>query len=653
MLSRFRNTCILAMAQVAVVMLGSQLVPAAEQTVASPDGNVRFHLMLEGGRAKYSVTLKDAPVIESSPIVFTIDGVDLADGAQETTSAQVSKIDESFPSRWVHSTATNHCNVAKFDLKGGKASTPFALEVRAYNDGVAFRTIVPGKDDQQRVPDEQTLFTIPAGSTVWHHNMSGHYEGQHQKHEVSQLQSGEWVAPPMTFRLPDNRGYASITEANLVDFAGMALECNGKRGFAVGLGHRQPVSHPYELRYSKEDIARLAEAAKIAGTITTPWRVIMIGPDLNALVNCDIIEACSPPADPKLFPEGLNTAWCKPGRAVWRYVDGGEIRNDRVAEVKNFSKLAGELGFEYNVVEGFWRDFSDEQLADVVKYSSEQGVKLIVWMHSKQLRDPKVRQEMFDRCAKFGVAGCKIDFFDHEAKEVIDLYSAILKEAAEKHLVLDFHGADKPTGQSRTWPNELTREAIRGMEASRLQNRSVHETTLPFTRYLAGHAEYTGMLFSPRRGDTTWAHQVAVPIILSAELLTYGSHPQKILDNPACDVIKSIPSTWDQTIVLPPSEIGELAIYARRKGDTWFLAVMNGPKEQNLKIPLNFLGDGEYKTTLVKDGSVPAPPTTQEAAAASSKPSDNIIVENATMKRGDTITLHLTHGGGFVARFTK
>ena len=188
---------------------------------------------------------------------------------------------------------------------------------------------------------------------------------------------------------------------------------------------------------------------------------------------------------------------------------------------------------------------------------------------------------------------------------------------------------------------------------SRIFNRATHETTLAFTRYLAGHAEYTGMLFSPRRGDTTWAHQVAVPIIMSAELLTYGSHPQKIFDNPACDVIKSIPATWDQTIVLPPSEIGEIAVYARRKGDTWFVAAMNGPDVHRFKVPLSFLGEGTYKATLVKDGSLAAPATTQEAAQASSMPSENIVVESATMKRDDTITLDLKHGGGFVARLVK
>src|SRR5205823_10890599 len=136
--------------------------------------------------------------------------------------------------------------------------------------------------------------------------------------------------------------------------------------------------------------------------------------------------------------------------------------------------------------------------------------------------------------------------------------------------------ANKPTGESRTWPNELTREAIKGMEASKLADRATHGATLPFTRLLAGPAEYTPVIFGERRANTTWAHQVASAVILSAPLLTYGANPAKMLTNACVEMIRSIPSVWDETIVLPPSEIGEIAVFARRQGSIWFLAIMNG-----------------------------------------------------------------------------
>ncbi len=304
------------------------------------------------------------------------------------------------------------------------------------------------------------------------------------------------------------------------------------------------------------------------------------------------------PPDPKLFPKGINTGWIKPGRAVWKYLNGG---GDGTLEVmKHFTDGAAALGFEHNILEGFWTKWTDDEIKELVDYSKQKGVSIWLWKHSKSLRNVVARDSFFRKCYKLGVAGAKIDFFDSEAKEVIDLYENILKEAAKYHVMCDFHGANKPTGLARTFPNEMTREAVKGMEASKLEDRATHETTLPFTRLLAGPAEYTVVHFGNRRKNTTWAHQVASAAILSAPLLTYAANPDTLLANPAVEIIKSIPATWDETIVLPPSEIGEIAVYARRKGDTWFLAIMNGVGEREIKIPLHFL-KGNYKALIAKD----------------------------------------------------
>jgi alpha-glucosidase len=361
----------------------------------------------------------------------------------------------------------------------------------------------------------------------------------------------------------------------------------------------------------------------------------MAGRDLNTLVNSTIVANLCPPPDPKYFPEGIETSWVKPGRAVWRYLDGG----DRSFEgMKEFSRMAGQLGFEYHVIEGFWSRWSDEEIKEIAEYSRQQGVGLLFWKHSNQLHTPEQREEFFTRLHKLGVAGAKIDFLDHEAKEVIDHYEALLGKAAENQMVIDFHGANKPTGRERTWPNELVREAVRGMESSSMRERARHETILPFTRFLAGPAEYTTMHFGDRRGDSTWAHQIASFAIFDSPLLTMAAHPQAVLDNPAVDVIKSIPAVWDETLVLPGSEIGELAIFARCTGDTWFLAVMCGPQAQTIQVPLSFLGEGRYKATMVRDDK--------------EKP-DAVAMEDKTVQRSDTLTIEMASGGGLVGRFSK
>ena len=304
---------------------------------------------------------------------------------------------------------------------------------------------------------------------------------------------------------------------------------------------------------------------------------------------------------------------------------------------KNFPKLAGELGFKYQVVEGVWNRWTMAERKELADYSRQQGVELFFWEHSRQLRTPEAREEFFKMLHDLGVAGAKIDFFDSEAKEVVDVYTDLLKTAAKYHILLIFHGADKPTGLARTWPNEMVREAVKGMESRALHDRARHQTILPFTRLLAGPADYTTMLFNERRADTSWANQIASMAIFSAPLLTIAANPQNILNNPAVGVIKSIPAVWDETIVLPQSEIGGLAAFARRTGDTWFVAVMCGPDAKTLDVPLAFLDDGAYRAELVRDGDT----------------SDSLNMESASMRKSDSLHLDLKSGGGFIGRFSK
>ncbi len=614
-----------------------RVVPLPETIVASPNGQVKFTLSPNAERLTYSVTLGDTPVIEPSPLKLLVDGYDLASGVI-FGQLERGEINETYPWHGVHATAVNHANTATFSFTNDLAMQPFKLEVRAFDDGVGYRFIVPGAADAVRTPDEFSQFIVPSGATVWFHNLDGHYEAEYRQMKIDDVSAGQWGAPPMTFELPDGRGYGVIAEADLVNYSGLALEADGRRGWIVGLGHRQPVNYPYELRYGREEAKRLGRPATVTGPITTPWRVVLAGRDLNAIVNSDVLPNLCPPADPKLFPEGMNTPWVEPGLCVWKYVDGGGPNTPEV--MRDFSRLGGMIGARYHILEGFAYGWPDEQIKAFVDYSKQQGVRVLFWRHSRQLRTPEAREEFFSRLHRLGVAGAKIDFFDHEAKENVDLYAALIRKAAEYQCVIDFHGANKPTGQLRTWPNEMIREAVRGMESRSVKERARHQAILPFTRYLAGPCDYTTMIFdSPeRRGDSTWANQIASLATFQSPLLTIAAHPQSILDNPAVDVIKSIPAVWDETVVLPESRIGELSIFARRRGDMWMLAVLHAGPAQTIHVPLSFLGAGGYAATLVRDD--PA----NDAA---------VKTETATARRADTLTIELHSGGGFVGRFTK
>jgi len=605
-----------------------------EVQVASPNERVKFTLLPNAERLTYAVTFDGATVVEPSALVMNLDGFDLSSGIVFSNLERFT-VNETYPWYGGHSTATNQCNGARISLQHDLSFINYTLEVRAFNDGVAYRHIIPGEEGASRLPDEHSSFVIPTGSTVWYAGLEdGHYEDSYSKKDISEVGISEWCGPPLTFKLPKGAGYASITEANLVNYRGMGLESDGRRGWRIALGHRHPLNYPFELRYGREEGRRLGTPASITGTVRTPWRVVTVGRDLNTLVNSTILPNLCPPADPKLFPQGIKTAWVKPGRAVWRYVDGGP---QGVEGMKEFSRIAGELGFEHHVIEGFWSRWTMEERKDVADFSRQRGVGVWFWKHSRDLRTPESREEFFRMLHDLGVTGAKIDFFDHDHKELIDLYEALLAMAAEYKILLVFHGANKPTGRARTWPNDLVREAVKGMESSRFAERARHQTVLPFTRYLAGGADYTTMVFNQRRGDTSWANQIASLAIFDSPLLTIAANPQSILTNAAVDVIKTIPAVWDETVVLPDSEIGELAAYARRSGDKWFLAVMCGPQPKTIQVPLSFLGDGQYKAAFVRDGENDA----------------TVAVENSTARQSDPLTLNLRAGGGFVGRFSR
>jgi alpha-glucosidase len=615
-----------------IFFLASAQVIAADTTfVKSPNGQICFQLFQKDHQLYFNIRYQNQYIIHTSPLIMTVD--------EELVTKNISinkidryKINESYPWLGVHSKAVNNCNAAIIFMRSAGGALLTNLEIKIFNDGAAFRFDILSEQPEV-IPDEGTIFNLPPGSFLWYHDMEMHYEGIHVKKRIGEINEGEWVAPPATFKLPQGV-YASVTEAAVENYPGMTLQANGKNGLMIRLPQHVPTNYPYRLRYSPEDTARLKKPAGINGHVITPWRVILIG-DLNTLVNSDIINDLNPPPDPKLFPNGINTEWIRPGRAVWKYLNGG---GDGTLEVmKHFTDAAAALGFEHNILEGFWTKWTNAQLKELVDYSKQKGVGIWLWKHSKSLRNPASRDSFFRKCNELGITGAKIDFFDHEAKEVIDLYSVIFKDAAKYHVLLDFHGANKPTGLARTYPNSLTYEAVKGMEASKLMDRATHETTLPFTRLLAGPAEYTVVHFGERRKNTTWAHQIASAAILSAPLLTYAANPDTILANPAVEIIKSIPATWDETIVLPGSEIGELVLYARRKGDMWFVAVMNGVEPKRIKIPLKFL-KGNYKALIAKD----------DPAFAGS-----VIMENKNYSDKDAIELDLVSGGGFIARFLK
>lgn len=600
--------CVLASA----LCLGAVAAHGTDYTLKSPNGKISVKVRADD-HLSYAVTFRGQPVVESSAMGITVDGKNLGENAKFSGKPTVTEINERYPTRGVHATAINHCMSAVLPMTGSTAQTPWLLDVRVFDDGVAYRYRVPG-NGVRHVNGESSEWTIPVGTVLWSQNANNSsYEAFYTPNIVGQLPKNLKIMAPATLKFPNGAGYGMISEANLVSYSDMSLEIAAENHFQG------------KFQYDRE-------GWDLKDEIVSPWRVTLLAPDLSTLVNSDVIKnLCPAPA-----PELANAAWIRPGRSIWHWLTGGA---PKLSEQKGWIDGTKQLGYEYYLVDDGWRDWDGggdnawNALEDLVKYSKSQGVDIWAWVASKYVHDPKEREAYFKKAKSIGLVGLKIDFPEPGNLEWVNWYDEVLRDAVSFQLMIDFHGAIKPTGRERTWPNEMTREGIGGREQGK--NPAVHDTTLPFLRYVQGHADYTPTLLFPERlKESSFAHELAMAVVYTSPYLCMGDSPSHYLDSQTSDVLKVLPSVWDETIVLPDSEPGQMAAFARRRGDQWFIGMINGAMPRRETIALNFLGSGTYKLIELADS-----PDREDVFGRSER----------TVTKKDTLTVPARKDGGYVA----
>jgi alpha-glucosidase len=590
------------------------------QTIAvkSPDSRLEFSMRIENRKATYSIKTDGKSVIESSEVGLALSGVKYGE-ARRLSLGKQTVIKKAFAWRGVHSKAVHYANSAVVTVTAPTAKRNFNMEVQVFNDGVAFRYNI-ALHSAGTVESELTQFVLPENTISWWQEDLKNYEGRYRRTTLAAIKDNQVIGLPIAFQVPDG-SYVAINEAGLEDFAGVHLVKTAANSFN----------------------AVLAGQVKKSGKILSPWRVIQVSNSLDKLVNSDIIASLSAPPDKKLFPQGFATPWIKPGKSVWSWMTPN--RSVTPENMRKFTDLAAELGIPYNLVDDGWGKWKDgdkdhwQLMKELVTYSKSKNVNIWVWAAYpdnnglKGLADSTYMADFFKRCKDIGIVGLKVDFMSSETQDMMAFYRRALKEAAKLKLMLDFHGVNKPTGLSRTWPNEMTREAVRGLEYEEGTDYAEHNTILPFTRYLAGPGDYTPLSFQPYVSKTTLAHQVATSVIFTSPLLVLGADPETLLKSASLEFVKQIPSVWDQTVVLPFSKIGEVAGFARRSGNTWFVAVMNNTEKRSISLPLSFLPGGKYNYSSLSDDS------------------DKVNKSVRSISASDKLDISLASGGGFIAVF--
>lgn len=602
--------------------------------VKSPDGRLSVSVGVDGtGQLAYRVDRAGQAVVEASPLGVTVDGIPLGRGVAPGRAERWA-VDETYLCRGVHSKARNHFNGVKIPIAHKPGGRTYTLEVRVFNDGVGLRYIVPG-EGKHRVAGEDTAFILPEGCDVWFQTNTKNYEGIHERAAVGELKPDTLMGPPVVAELANGGGYVAITEAALFDYSGMTLR-------AVGESSRR-------LAAAFED----DKEWELEGMVVSPWRVVIVTTDLNGLVNTDIIGNLNEPAAMELE----QADWIRPGRGFWHWWSGTMGNWDSVAYDRQagWVDYAADFGFEYYLIDAGWEETWAKPgrdkwslLGELTRYASDKKVGIWVWKRWKTgktegiemggLDDPTSRREFFRQCKAAGVAGVKIDYMDSEAKAMVDFYTDVLKDAAVAQLMIDFHGANKPTGELRRYPHEMTREGVRGLEYNKWSALPAgHYASLPFTRFVAGHGDFTPCTLNPEMlKGTTFALQLATAVCYTSPVMFYADKPEVYLKTQAVDVLKAIPSVWDETVVLPGSKIGELAAIARRSGNKWFVGIINGGAARSYSLDLAFLGRAEYASVQLADNP---------------NRSDDLSRTNAVVRGGATLTVIMNAGGGFVAMF--
>jgi alpha-glucosidase len=585
---------------------------AKDWKVYSPDHSLQINLELKGGNLIYKVLNKEIDVILSSKLGIESTTEKFSNGL--TFANELSrKINEIYTLpvgkyHVYHATA----NQTSITFTNGNKSQ-VTIDLRAYNDGVAFRYRFPDSAKTYRIIKELTEFAVPQASAwLQPYDRDPSYEDVYQNGiaaGTAAKDSSGWAFPAL---FHTTNQWLFISESNTTaDNAAMHLQQNCDNGV-------------YKMAFplASEGMGNGSSYPAAKTPFATAWRVILTGDNPGAIVQSSLVNHL---AQPNAIGD---ISWVEPGRSSWSWwSDHESSRNFNT--VKRFIDLAAKMKWEYSLVDANWNiPKSGGTIEELVKYAKDKGVKLTLWYNSggpnnnvtEQPRDvmfnPLTRIQELKKLHEWGVKAIKVDFFQSDKQDVIKLYIDILKDAAKEKIMVIFHGSTMPRGWARTYPNLVSMESVRGAEnygwsPEFAMDAAQYNTIYVYTRNVAGSMDYTPVIFSDYKccpHTTTNAHELALSVMFESGILHFADSDVSYLNQDASvkAFLSGVPSAWDDTKFIQ-GEPGKDAIIARRKGKTWYIAGINGENtSKNYAIDLPFLYSKDiYRGTLFTDGNLP------------------------------------------------
>lgn len=674
---------------VILALLLSLSAPARNRshTLASPDGRLVTHIEADGVSFGYYVYYDSVQLL--CPTFIDLEYTQGVRSFDKMTVRKVTRrtVDEVVASPFTRqATMRNHCNEMTLHLKEG-----LSVVFRAYNEGIAYRFVWEGKPgrvnkekvdysfygdwtatvpyvkfdslryEEQYRPSSENHYT----KLTLHHEMqySTSFENQYTTLPLSQLDQSRLCFLPLMVHC-DNGVKVCITESALLDYPGLYLHGTGGRPL---VGDHAPLPRRVEqgghnnlqlLVREREDYIAEMDRSKVF-----PWRIMMVGTDTEiAMNNLSYLLA---------EPSRVNDiSWIKPGKVAWEWwncfnISGVDfpagVNNDTY---KHYIDFASRYGIEYVILDEGWAVNGEADLFKVVpeidlpmlvQYAKERNVGIILWAGYYAFE--RDMERVCKHYSDMGVKGFKIDFMDRDDQLAVDFYRRAAETCAEHHLLVDFHGAFKPAGFTRTYPNVLNFEGVFGLEQMKWAPTTVdqmrYDCEIPFIRQAAGPMDYTqGAMLNGGKwnyhpcwmepmSQGTRCHQLALYIVLESPLNMLCDSPTHYEKEPDYTrFVASIPTVWDETRVLQ-GEVGEYIVTARRKGNTWYIGGITNWTERNIEIDLSVLYNADtdihYDLVAFTDG-----------INAHRKGSD---YKYTSLHSTDTkYYIHLAPGGGFVIK---
>lgn len=640
-------------------------------TLASPDGQLVTHITADWEGMSYDLVYDGKPLMSPSRSALYCSSPKRAVyGTMSVKRALQRTVDETIASPFTRQTTMrNHCNELTLKMYEG-----FSVVFRAYNEGVAYRYVWDGIPGVVTYEEVQLNFTSDWTVTApyvsqfdsTHHDVqySTSFENQYTHTTLSQLDKRRLCFLPLMVHC-DKGVKVCITESALLDYPGLYLHGTGENGILVG--EHAPLPRRVEqgghnnlqlLVREREDYIAEMDRSKVF-----PWRIMMVGTDTEiAMNNLSYLLAEPSRVD--------DISWVKPGKVAWEWwncfnISGVDfpagVNNDTY---KHYIDFASKYGIEYVILDEGWAVNSEADLFKVVpeidmpmlvQYAKEKNVGIILWAGYYAFE--RDMERICEHYSKMGVKGFKIDFMDRDDQLAVDFYRRAAEVCAKHRLLVDFHGAFKPAGFTRTYPNVLNFEGVFGLEQMKWAPTTVdqmrYDCEIPFIRQAAGPMDYTqGAMLNGGKwnyhpcwmepmSQGTRCHQLALYIVLESPLNMLCDSPTHYEREPDYTrFVAEIPTVWDETRVLQ-GEVGEYIVTARRKGNTWYVGGITNWTERDIDIalPVNNL-DSISSIELYTDG-----------ANAHRKGSD---YKHSTLHSPhSTLKVHLAPGGGFVACIRK